>query len=155
MQHHWDEVYAGSEIEETGWYEAEPTVSLSLIDHCELAPEEAILDVGAGASSLVGELQDRGFRDLTVLDISANALDRLRTALGEERAARIRFVRADVTDPAALEIVPPLQLWHDRAMLHFLTEERDCERYAEAVRAAVAPEGYVILATYALHGAPT
>ena len=94
-------------------------------------------------------------RDVSVLDISPVALARLRERLGPDRSARIRFIVADVTDPAALEDVPALQLWHDRAMLHFLIEDDQVEQYARAVDAAVVPGGYALLATYALHGAPT
>jgi len=154
-QAHWDEVYAKTTVEQTGWFEESPTVSLSLIDHCKLGPDDTVLDVGAGASSLAATLIERGVGGVSVLDISERALDALRDRLGPAKAERVQFVHADVTDPTALEAVPPLQLWHDRAMLHFLIEDDQCARYAEAVNAAVAPGGYALLATYALHGAPT
>lgn len=154
-QRHWDEVYANTAMDQTGWFEDSPTVSLSLIDHGELGADDAALDVGAGTSSLAPALIERGVGDVTVLDISERALEALRSGLEPAVAERIRFVRADITDPVALESAPPLQLWHDRAMLHFLIEDDQCDRYAAAVNAAVAPGGYALLATYALHGAST
>jgi cyclopropane fatty-acyl-phospholipid synthase-like methyltransferase len=154
-QRHWDEVYSGAEIEQTGWYEEEPTLSLALIDGCHLEPDAPILDVGAGASSLVDRLLDRCFRDMTVLDISAHALDSMRARLGPDQSAAIRFIRADVTDPELPEQLGTVELWHDRATLHFLIEDDQCNRYAAALHAAVVPGGYALLATYALHGAST
>ena len=155
MQRHWDDIYASKAVNETGWYEDVPTTSLALIEHCDLSPSDAILDVGAGAGALVDHLLDRGFTDLTVLDVSDQALRRLRTRLGPRGAAAVRFVRGDITDPLVIDELPKIRLWHDRALLHFLTEETDRDRYVSAVRATVGPGDYVLIATYALDGAPT
>lgn len=152
---HWDGVYASVPIEETGWFEASPTVSLSLIERCDLDPADPVVDVGAGASSLAAAFLERGQRDVSVLDISANALDQLRSRLGPDRAEQVRFINADVTEPGLRAKLGPVQLWHDRAMLHFLTSDADCASYARAVESTVMPGGYAILATYALNGAPT
>jgi trans-aconitate methyltransferase len=154
-QQHWEDVYAQTDVEETGWFEASPGVSLSLVDRCDLEPADPIVDIGAGASSLAASLLERGQRDISVLDISQNALDELQSRLGSERAAQIQFIRADVTEPGLRARVGPVQLWHDRAMLHFLTTDADCSSYARVLEATVAPGGYAILATYALDGAPT
>jgi SAM-dependent methyltransferase len=152
---HWDGVYGQTAVDETGWWEASPSVSLAMIERVGLQPDDPILDAGAGASTLVDHLLDRGQRDVTVLDISERALEELRTRIGPERAESVRFVCGDVTDPATQEGIEPVRLWHDRAMLHFLIEDDQCAQYAAALTAAVALGGYALLATYALHGAPT
>jgi SAM-dependent methyltransferase len=154
-QEHWEAVYERTAVDQTGWWEASPTVSLAMIERLGLGPDDAILDVGAGASTLVDHLLDRGHRNVAVLDISERALEELRTRLGPQRAESVRFVCGDVTDPATLAGIEPVRLWHDRAMLHFLIEDDQCEQYAAALNTAVAPGGYALLATYALHGAPT
>ncbi len=152
---HWEAVYERTAVDQTGWWEESPSVSLALVDGLGLDPDDAILGVGAGASTLVDHLLERGQRDVTVLDISQTALDELRGRLREELAEAVRFVCGDVTRAETFEGIEPIQLWHDRAMLHFLIEDDQCERYAAAVDAAVAPGGYALLATYALHGAAT
>ncbi|MDA0352947.1 MAG: class I SAM-dependent methyltransferase [Chloroflexi bacterium] len=154
-QRHWDEAYSGTAIERTGWYEETPTISLALIDECRLSPQDSIVDIGAGASTLVDRLLDRGFENLAVLDISGQALDHLRQRLSAEDAGRVRFIRTDVTAPDVGSELGPVMLWHDRATLHFLAEGADCDRYARTLQGCVAPGGYAVLATYALHGAPT
>lgn len=152
---HWEGVYTRTAVDQTGWWEASPSVSLAMIERIGLEPDDAILDAGAGASTLVDHLLDQGQRDVTVLDISQAALDALRARLGPERAEQVQSLCGDVTDPATLEGIGPVRLWHDRAMLHFLIEDDHCEHYASALNAAVAGGGYALLATYALHGAPT
>ena len=155
MQPHWDDAYARSPVEQTGWYEETPAISLALIDQCRLDPADPIVDVGAGASTLVDRLLDRGFEHLTVLDISRRALDQLRERLSAADAERVRFIHTDVTAGDLGSELGTVRLWHDRATLHFLTDAGDCGRYAETLQGCVAPGGYAILATYALHGAPT
>ena len=154
MQRHWDQAHADTATDQTGWFEQDPTSSLTLIARCDLAPTDPILDVGARTSFLVDRLLHRGFQNVTVLDISPTALDEVRDRLGSDRA-EVGFVHADVTDPALPDRLPPARLWHDRAALHFLTEDEDCAQYASTLRSTVAPGGYAILATYSLEGAPT
>ena len=98
MQQHWDRTYAEKSLEELGWYEPDPEPSLALIDRCELSEDARIIDVGAGATLLVDQLLDRGYQSLGVLDISAQALKVLREQLDPQRAARVRWINADITD---------------------------------------------------------
>ena len=154
MQRHWDEVHASTESDETGWYEEEPTLSLELIERCELAPTDAILDVGAGTSFLVDRLLERGFRNLTVLDISPTVLDEVRDRLRVDHVM-VGFIHADLTDAELSDRLPLVQLWQDRAALHFLTSDDDCAQYGRTLRATIAAGGYALLAAYALEGAPT
>jgi SAM-dependent methyltransferase len=107
-----------------------------------------MLDVGGGASRLVEYLLAQGFTDLTVLDVSAVALQQARERLGPA-ADRVTWVEADIT-----MFVPSrrFQVWHDRAVFHFLTDATDRQRYVAALRAALAPQGDVVIATFALEG---
>jgi len=117
---HWQSVYRSRPADEVSWYQSDPDVSLSLIRSCKLEKDAALLDVGAGASVLVDHLLDEGFSDITVLDVAKEALDLSRHRLGA-RADQVRWQVADIT-----EFLPDraYDLWHDRAVLHFLTTPR-------------------------------
>lgn len=147
-QRHWEDVYETKLSTEVSWYAPQLRESLRLIE--EVAPLHArIIDVGAGASTLVDDLLAHGYRDITLLDISDKALALTRQRLGE-RAGSVRCVTADITRselaPAAFDI------WHDRAVFHFLTEASAREAYVQRLRASLAPGGHVVLATFALSG---
>lgn len=128
------------------WYQAEPTLSLELIDALGATSGSAIIDVGGGASVLVDHLLRNGFTDLTVLDLSEAALRTSRQRIGAE--AKVGWITADVL---RWEPERAYDLWHDRAVLHFLTGE-DVERYRATLRRAVGPEGSAVLATFATDG---
>jgi trans-aconitate methyltransferase len=140
LAEHWDERYRSTAETEVSWFEPEPTTSLALID--AVAPPDGprnVIDVGAGASRLVDQLTARGDR-VTVLDISAVAL---------ERHPDVDTIRADVR---TWRPERHWDLWHDRAMLHFLTETDDRQRYAQALRQAVGPSGAFVLGVFAADG---
>lgn len=145
---HWDHVYETRAPEEVSWYQPSPERSLALIERAGTGHDAAIIDVGGGASKLAGSLLDRGFTDVTVLDISENALTRAREQLGAG-AERVRWIVADVTEA---ELPRRYDLWHDRAVFHFLVEEVDRERYRALLRASTGPGAHVIVATFALDG---
>lgn len=147
---HWERVYAEKSPLEVSWYQKEPAVSLRLIERCALAREAAIIDVGGGASVLVDRLLDAGYRRLTVLDISARALECARARLGP-RAQQVAWIEADVTrfEPAC-----PYALWHDRAVFHFLTRAEDRGHYLQTLRRALPAGGHLVLAAFAI-GGPT
>lgn len=130
------------------WFEAVPETSLALIRSCALPADACILDVGAGASHLPDALLQEGFANIAVLDISPSALAQTRQRLGQ-RAQSIRFIVADV---ASWHPDFSVGLWHDRAVLHFLTDEAERAAYAEALRSAVRPGGYVIISGFAPSG---
>lgn len=151
-RHHWDKVYSQRAPDTVSWHQAEPVVSLALINDAGLGPDARIIDVGAGTSELVGRLLERGYRDLTALDISDQALEHGRLQLAG-RAGRIAWLAQDVT-----RWKPPqarFDLWHDRAVFHFLVEAAAQRAYVAALRRALAPDGYVILATFAPTGPAT
>lgn len=147
---HWDRVYRSKPADRVSWYQAHAGLSLAIIRQTGLDPAAArVIDVGAGASVLVDDLLDAGYRHLTLLDIAEPALAVSRARLGE-RAGLVDWRVGDVTTadlPAA-----GYDIWHDRAVFHFLTRAADRRRYVEQVRHAVRPGGYVIVATFGPNG---
>jgi ubiquinone/menaquinone biosynthesis C-methylase UbiE len=147
---HWDLRYRERAPELMSWYQAEPTVSLDLMQHAALNPGSKVIDVGGGASTLVDHLLERGIENITVLDIAGAALAAARTRLGDAAAEQVTWCEADVLTadlPAAY-----YDVWHDRAVFHFLTSGDDRSRYARQCANALRPGGALILATFAEDG---
>lgn len=147
---YWGGVYASKSPTEVSWYQAQLTVSLDLIKLAGITRHSRVLDVGGGASTLVDDLLQEGFQEITVLDIASAALVRAQERLGE-RAKRVHWIEGDV---AQAELLPIYDLWHDRAVFHFLTSSIDRRAYLAAVERALAPGGHLIMATFALTGPP-
>jgi trans-aconitate methyltransferase len=148
---HWERVHAGAEPHELSWFQSEPSTSLELLDALGVGPDASLVDVGGGSSRLVDRLLDRGFADLTVLDVSEAALAAAQARLGA-RADAIAWLLADVREWRPER---RYDVWHDRALLHFFVDLPDRERYAETLRGAVAPGGAVVIATFAPDGPET
>jgi SAM-dependent methyltransferase len=146
---HWERIYANTPASKVSWYQAEATISLELIRRVAPEPESPIIDVGGGASTLVDQLLDAGYVDLTVLDLSAAALDVAQHRLGA-RASQVRWVAADVLSTPFVS--GGFAVWHDRAVFHFLTEQSDRVLYVARARAAVRPGGYLVVASFAPEG---
>jgi len=147
-QAHWEKVYTSKGENEVSWFQESPAPSLALIAQVGAAPSAAIIDIGGGASRLVDELLDRRFHDVTVLDLSAAALEAAKARLGE-RANQAHWLVADATtwDPSRM-----YDVWHDRAAFHFLTEERDRAAYIARLKQSLKIGGHAIIATFALDG---
>lgn len=145
---HWQNVYATKGEAEVSWFQASPAISLEMIRAASPDRAAAIIDVGGGASRLVDALLQDGYRNLAVLDISANALDTAKKRIGAT-ASTVDWIVADVTTwrPAKT-----WDVWHDRAAFHFLTDPHDRAAYVERLRSAVASDGQVIIATFAPDG---
>lgn len=145
---HWQSVYGRRPADEVSWYQSRPDASLSLIRSCQREKNAALIDVGAGASVLVDHLLDEGYLDITVLDIAKEALDLSRRRLGA-RADQVCWQVADVT-----EYLPDrsYELWHDRAVLHFLTEPAQRAAYRVALEQALEPGGHLVVGTFAIDG---
>ncbi len=146
---HWDRIYATNPHTQVSWYRHHLEVSLRLIERTGIDKTAHIIDIGGGASTLVDDLLDRGFRHITVLDISAAALHAAQERIGC-RGADVNWLEADITKatlPAGC-----YDLWHDRATFHFLTLDKDRRGYVEAVRHSVKAQGHVIVATFADDG---
>jgi len=147
-EQHWEKVYQTKSSDAVSWFQARPDVSLSLIAHSELPLDAAIVDVGAGASTLIDSLLEAGRRDLSVLDISTAALQTTRERLGQA-ASLVDWIVADVLAWAPSK---RYALWHDRAVFHFLVDADDRARYLETLRRTLLPDGQVIVATFAEDG---
>jgi len=145
---HWENVYATKGEREVSWYQESPAPSLELIALAGLSDDASIIDIGGGASRLVDALVDRNVWRITVLDLSAAALDAARQRLGN-RAAGVEWVVADVT---IWEPSETYDLWHDRAAFHFLTDPAHQSVYVDRLRKAVKPGGHAIIGTFALDG---
>jgi SAM-dependent methyltransferase len=145
MVRHWETVYTSKGDAELSWTQAEPAASLALIE--EVCPAGRVIDVGGGTSLLAARLLDRGYA-VTVLDISQAAIDRARQRLGA-RAGEVGWVVADVT---AAPDLGTFDVWHDRAVFHFLTEPADRAAYAALLARTVPTGGHAVIATFALDG---
>jgi SAM-dependent methyltransferase len=145
---HWESVYTTKGEREVSWFQENPAPSLELIALAGLSTDAAIIDIGGGASRLVDALVERKIGKITVLDLSAAALDTARERLGDN-GADVEWVVADVT---TWEPSRTYDLWHDRAAFHFLTEASDRSAYIGHLRKAVRAGGHVIIGTFAPDG---
>jgi ubiquinone/menaquinone biosynthesis C-methylase UbiE len=145
---HWENVYSTRGEMGLSWYQSEPRLSLELVTSVAPARGGRIIDVGGGASVLVDGLLDLPFAEIAVLDISETALDQVTARLGQ-RAKRVRWIAADVTEASDLGT---FEVWHDRAVFHFLTDAEDRRKYVELARRTVPAGGHLIIASFADDG---
>ena len=146
---YWDDVYTTRGSDRVSWFRPHLDRSLAFLDAANIARSASVIDVGGGASTLVDDLLDRGYSNVTVLDVSEVALEAARMRLGE-RAERVRWIRGDVT-----EVQLPSRaydFWHDRAVFHFLRDPVVRSRYVDAVRRSLKPGGHIVVATFGPHG---
>lgn len=146
---HWENIFTTKADDQVSWYQTRPQESLELIRLTGVNKMAQIIDVGAGASNLVDCLLEDGFRNITVLDISSTALSHAKTRLGS-RADEVTWKEADITKSE----LPPAyyDLWHDRAVFHFLTDPDDRREYVRAVNRSLKVGGHIIVASFALDG---
>ena len=147
-QVHWDKVYASRESNDVSWFQEVPQTSLDFMNTYKMAPSARIIDIGGGDSRLVDFLLDNGYQNVTVLDISSEAIEKTKKRLGV-RAAQVEWIISDVTDFA-----PEAQydFWHDRAAFHFLTTEEGIEKYLANARKAVVENGVLTIGTFSIDG---
>ncbi len=145
---HWQAVYTSKSETEVSWFQENPSTSLRLIKDAKASGDQAVIDIGGGASRLVDALVAQGFRSIAVLDIAAAALEAAKARLGPASAG-VDWIVADVTKwrPART-----YDIWHDRAAFHFLTEAADRDAYVDRLKSATAPGSQVIIGTFALDG---
>jgi len=146
---HWENVYQTKGRNEVSWFREHLDTSMRLISNTGVGKDASIIDVGGGNSTLVDDLLDSGFVDVSVLDISANAIDGSKERLGA-KANGVDWVVADVT--SAELPVEKFDVWHDRAVFHFLTAEDDRRKYVELVMRSLKPDGHIIVASFSLEG---
>ncbi len=150
-EHHWNERYSTTPVERLGWYRAHLERSLGWIDDLDLPSDASIIDIGAGASTLVDDLLERGYGDITALDVSEEALRIAQKRLGEN-ARRVDWRVADVTSVTFPEAA--FDLWHDRAVFHFLTDESDRDLYRRTLELALRPSGHLLIGTFSPDAPP-
>lgn len=146
MKNHWETVYKTKNPNQVSWTQKIPQTSLSFIKALNLPQNASIIDIGGGDSKLVDFLLDRGFTNISVLDISAKALEKAQERLGE-KAKLVQWIESDIID---FEPKTKYDLWHDRAAFHFLTSETDKNKYLEIVHKSVS--GFLILGTFSEKG---
>lgn len=149
QKEHWENVYSTKAATEVSWFQEHAALSLKLIQNNAIPPSAAIIDVGGGASTLVDDLLAKDYERVTVLDLSAAALAAAKARLGKQ-ASRVQWIEANL-----LEAQLPAHgydVWHDRAVFHFLTAEEDRRTYVQKVLRALKPGGLVIVATFAEDG---
>ena len=147
---HWESIYATKGSSSLSWFQPHPQRSLDLIERTGLPRNAKILDVGGGDSLLVDELVERGYTDITVLDLSGAAIARARQRLGEAATGRVTWLEGDILETALPR--EEFDIWHDRAVFHFLTTAKERESYIQRVRSSVHRGGHVIVATFAEDG---
>jgi SAM-dependent methyltransferase len=145
---HWEQLWTSRGGSDVSWHEPTPAVSLRLMEAAGLSPESCVVDVGGGDSRLVDALVERGLRCVTVLDISRAALVRAQERLGNAG----RLVTWIATDVTASWRIDPVDIWHDRAVFHFLVDSDDRRRYLNHLRETLKPSGTAIIATFAPEG---
>jgi SAM-dependent methyltransferase len=145
---YWQRIHRTKDPMEGSWYEAVPQHSLDLIRAAGVSLSAPILDVGGGTSRLVDHLLMGGYSDITVLDIAPAALERTKVRLGNAATA-VKWIVSDMRD---FHPEHRFALWHDRAVLHFLTSRPDQERYVKTLTNVLIPGGHVVLATFGPEG---
>jgi len=149
VESHWETVFTSKSPDAMSWYRPHLDISLDLIERRAPKRSASIIDVGAGESTLVDDLLVRGYQEITVLDVSKTAIETTKRRLGAS-AEKVRWIVGDV-----IQVSLPFQtfdIWHDRAVFHFLVEQSQRERYVQSVLNAVKPGGHVIVSTFGPEG---
>lgn len=148
-KNHWENIYQARQADQVSWFQPHADMSLQFIRNTGVPLDAHIIDVGGGASVLVDDLLHAGYRNISVLDLSGAALRAAQLRLGQA-AAQVQWIDGDITQ---IELPPAsIDVWHDRAVFHFLTDAADRRKYVQLVERAVKPGGHVIIATFAEDG---
>lgn len=147
-KNHWEKVFATKAEKEVSWFQAYPKTSMEFLELFSLPLDANIIDVGGGDSHFVDALLEKGYKNIYVLDISANAIDRAKQRLGNQ-AEKVNWIVSDITE---FEPTVKFDFWHDRAAFHFLTSEEKIYKYVSIAEDAIKPNGYLILGTFSESG---
>ena len=145
---HWENVFATKQETEVSWFQKLPQTSLDFIESIGVTKDAKIIDIGGGDSYLIDSLLKIGYTNLTLLDISSNAIERIKKRLGDE-AEKVTFIVSDILDFHPTETY---DFWHDRASFHFLTEQNQIKNYAALVSKAIAKDGKMVIGTFSENG---
>lgn len=146
---HWEQVFTEKTPDTVSWYQPHLALSLLLIEHAGVTKTDPIIDVGAGASTLVDDLLAAGYANVSVLDVSARALQAAKSRLGA-RADAVTWIETDIANAHLPEHY--YAVWHDRALFHFLTDDRQRQQYIRLANHSVKADGSLIVATFASDG---
>lgn len=144
---HWDQIFTQKSDDEMSWFQATPTTSLEFLSTWS-SPDDALIDIGAGNSQLIDQLVERGWRDATLLDVSAEALARVRERMSGATTT-ISYIASDIRQ---WEPERCYRAWHDRAVFHFLTEDTDQQHYVRTATRALEPGATLVLSTFSSTG---
>ena len=147
-KNHWESVYQNKDFKDTSWFQEVPSTSIAFLESLKLDKSAKIIDIGGGESRFVNYLLDKGFENISVLDISATAIEKKKRELGA-KSTTITWIVSDIVDFKPTETY---DFWHDRATFHFLTDQNDVATYVQTVQQFVAPEGALILSTFSENG---
>lgn len=147
-QQHWQRVYQTKQLSEVSWYQQVPTESLQFVQQLNVPLSAAIIDIGGGDSFLADYLLQAGYTDITVLDISGDAINRAKKRLGEN-ASKINWIVADVLE---LQVDKKFDCWHDRAAFHFFTTDNEIEQYISTANKHLSDSGKLIMGTFSENG---
>ena len=145
---HWEKIYSTKEIDGVSWYQETPTTSLNIIDSLKLNLNTSIIDIGAGKSFLADNLLDLGYNDITILDISKNALNEVTRRVGKKNH-KIKCIESNVID---LSSGQKYDVWHDRAVFHFITNNQEREKYLDLLNSSLNKDGCLIIGTFSEDG---
>jgi len=145
---HWENIYNTKSLTDVSWYQTVPTTSLDFLDEFKIQKNAKIIDIGGGDSFLVDHLLQRGYTDITVLDISEASLERAKARLGS-RASQVKWIVSD-----AAKFIPKEQydFWHDRAAFHFLTDETEINTYIDTIQKSIKSNGVLVIGTFSEQG---
>jgi len=147
-QKHWENIYQTKELKDVSWFQPTPETSLDFFKQFNVPTTAKVIDIGGGDSFLVDHLLDLGYQDISVLDISAAAIDRAKQRLGE-KAKNVKWI---VADAATFKPTEKYDFWHDRAAFHFLTDEEEISNYLETARQNINPTGILVIGTFSEQG---
>lgn len=145
---HWENIYHTKELKDVSWFQPTPESSLNFIKQFNVPTNAKLIDIGGGDSFLVDHLLDLGYQDISVLDISAAAIDRAKQRLGE-KAKKVKWI---VADAATFKPTEQYDFWHDRAAFHFLTNEKEISNYLETAEQNINPTGVLVIGTFSEQG---
>lgn len=145
---HWENIYQTKQLNEVSWYQPNPETSLDFFKQFNVPLNAKVIDIGGGDSLLVDHLLDRGYNDITVLDISEAAINRAKHRLGD-KAEKVKWI---VADAAKFQPTEKYDFWHDRAAFHFLTDEQEISNYLETAQNNLRPAGVLVIGTFSEQG---
>lgn len=145
---HWENVFATKHEKEVSWYQKKPVTSVNFFEEFAIPKDAAIIEVGGGDSYLIDNLLSLGYSNLTLLDISENAIKRIKQRLGS-KAENVKFIVSDILDFTPVE---KYDVWHDRASFHFITDENDIKKYTHLMSSSLNENGYFFAGTFSVNG---